>query len=406
MSAFFERLLDNPIFLLFTIISLANFVNGLRLVGVARSRWQELHSGGLQPWQKHLAERMAFFVAVPPGVLVHEFGHMLATWLFGGRVVEFGYGFYWGYIVPAGNFSAAQDWFISLAGTLGTLVYGLALWLALWRNSFAPFRYFGLRALRFHLYYGLVYYPLFTLFTFIGDWRTIYNFNATPLLSGLTLVVHVAVLGVFWYADRHGRFEMPAYQSAAEQTVATGLEQNLQQNPDDERLQLELIDSYRHSGETQKAERQLKAFLKGSPQSAEGHLQLALLQTNHKRRVPEQTARHATRALELGLAKPASQATAHYLLGRYYLDREKPDKAISAFSQGVAVLPAGSQSEEASALHYWRSYAYRRLGRYESAYQEMNQALAIAQAAGRQSMAEHCREQLAIIEKHAGRLLR
>ncbi|MCI0397377.1 MAG: hypothetical protein L0322_20910, partial [Chloroflexi bacterium] len=64
MSAFFERLLDNPIFLLFTIISLANFVNGLRLVGVARSRWQELHSGGLQPWQKHLAERMAFFVAV------------------------------------------------------------------------------------------------------------------------------------------------------------------------------------------------------------------------------------------------------------------------------------------------------------------------------------------------------
>ena len=37
--------------------------------------------------------------------------------------------------------------------------------------------------------YSLIYYPLFTLFAGINDWRRIYNFAATPIVSMVTLFI-------------------------------------------------------------------------------------------------------------------------------------------------------------------------------------------------------------------------
>ena len=101
----------------------------------------------------------------------------------GGQVAEFHYRAFWGYVVPIGSFTAAQSWFIAIAGTLASLAFGLFVWWVFRRASSSTLRYFGLRAFRFQVYFSLIYYPLFTLLGFDGDWRTIYDFSATPLLS-------------------------------------------------------------------------------------------------------------------------------------------------------------------------------------------------------------------------------
>jgi hypothetical protein len=90
-------------------------------------------------------------------------------------------------------------------------------WLPLRRNPSRTMQYFRSARLRFQIYFSLLYYPIFSLFLPIGDWRTIYDFAATPLLSGGTAVIHAALLLWFWRADRAGAFEMPAFDTAAEQ---------------------------------------------------------------------------------------------------------------------------------------------------------------------------------------------
>ena len=187
---------DNPLAMLFIVISLLNVYYALRIGGSIRQRWAEFQREPLQMWQKRQIDQAAFFLGIPLGVLVHELAHALAIWFFGGRVVDAGYGFYWGYVMPDRFFTPSQGWLISIAGTIGSLVYGIVAWLLFRRIQRSTYQYFALRVLRVHLIYSLVFYPVFTLVTFVGDWRTIYDFSATPLLSGITLVVHLGALAL------------------------------------------------------------------------------------------------------------------------------------------------------------------------------------------------------------------
>ena len=272
MPASLLRVLNNPLMLIFTLLSVGNFVYGLRL---GRDGWQQratMLAEPLRPGEKRWAESAAILLAVPLGVAIHEFCHALATWLFGGQIVEFGYFFYWGYVVPVGNFSPAQDWFISLAGTLGTLAYGVGLWLLLRHHRSSLGRYFGVRALRFHLYYALIYYPLFTLFTFVGDWRVIYDFALTPTLSGLTLGVHLLLLTGFFVYDRRGWFEMPGFTTPAGAQTFQLVQQQLALNPDDLLKQEQYIDVLRQAGAPNQAREQLRHLLRHHPNLPEGYL--------------------------------------------------------------------------------------------------------------------------------------
>ena len=85
---FFGEFARSPLGLIFLLLSLVNVYYGWR---VARTAWQQrqaLRREPLQPGQKRLLEQAAFFVAVPPGVLLHELFHALAVWLYGGRLVD------------------------------------------------------------------------------------------------------------------------------------------------------------------------------------------------------------------------------------------------------------------------------------------------------------------------------
>lgn len=396
---FFRAVLGNPLFLLFTLISAVYFFNGLQL---ARSLWQRrdaFTANPLQPWKKAWSERAAFLLGVPPGVFVHELFHALSIWAFGGTVTDVGYGFYWGYVSSPDTFTAPQNWFIGLSGTLGTLLYGFVFWLILRRSNSEAWRYFGLRTLRFQLYYALLYYPVFTLFTFIGDWRIIYDFSATPLLSGATLVVHLAALGFFWWSDRRGWYEMPTFQTAAQRQELDALQENIDHNPQDERAQLRLIDSLRRSGASHEARRRLQSFLKSFPNSAEGHLIMALLEAEGKSQLSRSARSHTEKALQLGLSGASERASAHALLGQHFLQTERYDEAVRHLDDALA-LANGPHVANAAHLYYLRALTHRRRGAYQAAAQDIEEALRRASELGQEQLVAQLENERKTIAHH------
>lgn len=389
---------------IFNLLALLYIGRAIQLtVQIARD-WTELRQEPLTRAKQHLAEQAAFFVAVPFSVLVHELAHAAAVWLFGGQVVEFGYRVFWGYVVPSGSFTPLQNWVIAVAGTLGSLAFGAAVWLVLRRQPSRTLRFFGLRAFRFQIYFSLLYYPIFSLFLPIGDWRIIYDFAATPVLSGAMAVAHAALLLWFYRADRAGAFEMPAFESVAAQSHFAALSAS-----NDPAARLQAVQLLQQGEAKRLAERELNRYLAQYPESAEGQLQRALLLVRTQRAVTPEAAATARQALALGLRAPDDVALARRIAALAELERG--DGAAAAAELDAALAPAPGYAPEQLSLtaradlHYLRSQAYRRQRRYEDAYRESGEAVRLARGAGLNDAEERYRAEQELVEKHAGRRL-
>jgi tetratricopeptide (TPR) repeat protein len=396
--------LGSPLEYIFYALSL---LQAFRAVQLARLLWREWGAIKQEPLTRrklNLAQQAAFYLAVPPAVLVHEIFHAIPIYIWGGRVVNCGYGFYWGYVQPDRSFPPGQEWFIALAGTLGSLLVGLLYWLLAQRQN-RTMQFFGLRAFRFQLYFSLLIYPIFTAFTFIGDWRIIYNFAETPLLSGGTALVHLAILGWYFWADRTGRFELVAHESLADQEKFANLKTQAMMNPQDTQVQLQLIEALWRGQATNQAKQYLKQFLHQHSNSGDAYFLQAMLQLENQRTIPKTAAANIQRALQLGIKNVQQQAIAHHVLGQYYLDREDYQQAVQQFSQVMTFSSADGQETRLAEAYRSRSLAYRRQKQYDLAYQDVQQAIKMAQASGNEAQVESLYQELALIEQHAGRPL-
>lgn len=400
------------IFGLFNIFSLIYIFRSLQLLATIGREWSTAVQEPLSRRKKWLAEQASFFIAVPVGVFLHEFGHVLAVWASGGQVVEFGYRVFWGYVVPQGSFTPAQGWLISLAGTLGSLVFGAGVWLLLKGNRRSALSYFGLRAFRFQVYFSTIYYPVFTLLGFEGDWRSIYDFAATPILSGLTIPFHVGLVLLFWWGDRTGWFERTSHETMAEQDKFRRLAQAASLNPQDTQLQLQVVDALRQGGADNRAKTYLKSFLKQNPDSGPAYLELALLDSGNKPQISRRAAGYLQKALQLGLPTVAGQAYAHQLLGQYYVDRNRPDAAVNEVNAALGLKIEGEEATTSAldsagvarhkaSLYHLRSQAYRRQNQYEAAAQDIQKAITLAQQINDGQLAAYYRQERDIIENHA-----
>ena len=144
-----------------------------------------------------LASRLAIFVLVPLGVLLHEVGHSLATWQVGGTVQTFRWYFFSGYIIPLGDFNLAEYWWIVFAGNLVSILLGLwaiPLIHRVHQRIVGEILYFFALI---QLIISLIIYPLFSLITRSGDWIQIYNLKFQPY-APFTLIVHVILLYKLW----------------------------------------------------------------------------------------------------------------------------------------------------------------------------------------------------------------
>ncbi len=405
----------SALFAIFNLFSLLYLVRGAQILVKIRREWKSLHQEPLTQAKKNLADQAAFFIAVPPGVIVHEFFHALAAWIVGGKIVDFGYGFFWGYVVPAGDFTVRQNWFIAAAGTIGSLVYGAAVWLLFRRSKAGSFRYFGLRAFRFQIYFALLYYPILTIFIAgagISDWLVIYNFRLTPILGAATAVAHAALLYLFWRADREGRFEAPAFETAAAQEKFAALERETAAQPQNAQLQLRYLDALWRGEAKHKAKHRAKLFLQENPDSAPGWLLLAQMES--EKQVPKKAKEYVEKALQLGLSDPRQKASATVLLGRYALERNQAAEAVNYFSQAIATAVPGrdpfSQPPReplfCAQLYYWRSLAYRRQNQYGAAERDIRQAIQFTRMANSQNAAAYYQNEQKVIQRHANQTQR
>ncbi len=394
---------------IFTLFNILAFLYVLRSAQLGVTLWHDrahLRQSPLTPRKKYQADQAAYFIAVPISVFFHELAHALTVWLFGGQVIEFGYRFFWGFVQHQGVYTPAERWLIALAGTLGSLLTGLTIWLLMRQRPAPALRYFGLRALRFQIYFSLIYYPLFTLAGFDGDWATIYDFGATPVLSAVTAVTHAAILLLTYRSDRRGWFEMPAFENSDAQAQFDAVASAARQSPDDASAQLRYIDALRRSGEERQATQRLHAFLQAHPNHAEAYLQLAAVQSHGRREVPRNASENAARALSLGLHAPHQIMFANQLIGQHYLALGKGQQAVHAFTDALAVAPASTTAQDTAVrarLYYARAQGYRREEQYDSASRDAQEAIRLAQAAGDKTGEQLYQGELAVIRQHAGR---
>lgn len=389
---------------LFNVLALLYIGRAVQLAIRIVRDWSAIRREPLTRGKQRLAEQAAFFLGVPPAVFVHELAHALAVLVFGGQVAEFGYRVFWGFVVPRGTFTPTQNWFIALVGTLGSLGFGAALWLLLRHNSSRTLQYFGLRAFRFQIYFSLLYYPIFTLFLPVGDWRMIYDFGATPVLSAVTAVAHALSLLLFWMADRRGAFEMVAFESDADQTA---YESNqalaVIGNPS---ARFAVISALWAGGARREAQRELDRYLADYPQAGEGYLMRAIQAQGNSGHIGKEAYDAAGRALETGLNNPSQRALAHHFRAYYHLERG--DGAAAGTELDAALTPSpghdpnGIPPVQRAELHKLRSQAYRRQGQYEAAYAEIGIALREAEDIPDEQLVQEYETEKALIEKHAG----
>lgn len=181
--------------ILYSIISLDTII---RLV----PNWNSVWDDSVTAKDKLLIQRTAAFILIPLGVFFHELGHAVTTWLFGGEVREFQWRLFWGYVVPVGNFTTDQIWWIAFSGNLISILLGIIAILILpfvKKPSFKELFYTFAIA---ELIYSLIFYPLVSFTGFRGDWLTIYDFSIQPYAQ-ITLVLHIALLLTLWQGSKN-----------------------------------------------------------------------------------------------------------------------------------------------------------------------------------------------------------
>jgi hypothetical protein len=156
-----------------------------------------------------LVDQAAFFILLPISVALHELGHAVAIWLFGGDVLGWGfYGFAGEVEFDPAQFTDAQQIVIASAGIIvNLLLAAIAVGLVFLKRP--PFRAaineLLIQFTVISLLNAIVLYPLLDFATGLGgDWMQMYSFTI-PWLSALILSIHVSVLALLFWAWRSPR---------------------------------------------------------------------------------------------------------------------------------------------------------------------------------------------------------
>lgn len=393
---------------IFTLISLVYVYNAYKLGRQIWQNWNTFKSDPLTPQKQAIAERAAFLLAVPPSVLLHELFHALTVWAVNGRVVGGGFFFFWGYVSHVGNYTPFESWAISFSGTIGSLLFGIGIWLALRQSASAPLRYFGLRSLRLQIILSLIYYPIFTALIPIGDWRTIYDFQATPLLSGGTAVFHALTLLFFWRLDRQGWFEQLSFSSIHEQR---GVDQLLQRQRDGtltDEESLSLAIRLRNGGAYNQAQKLFDELYQTNPHDSQLLYERSILQIMKNRgTIPKSVINDLSTALQAGLSDGRQMMIGHQILGEHFLEVGDFEASIHHFSNALTSGKVAANNSDwlkrLSTIYASRSVAYRQKKQFETAMQDIDQAITLAQQNNDAAALKKYQEERTIIQDHSAR---
>ena len=153
---------------------------------------------------RRLAGAAAFYLATPFTVVLHELGHCAATWALGGRITDYHFMIYWGWVMPERfpPFSPVENTVITLAGNLVSLGIGAGLILWTWKQPLnAAWNFARLELARVILGLVLVFYPVLSLLLGVGDFyilRAELNSVAPHAGDAVLGVWALMAIGTWW----------------------------------------------------------------------------------------------------------------------------------------------------------------------------------------------------------------
>lgn len=184
----------------FVLISLFYVILGIRVVYQLITNWRQTWDLTFTAADRALVNQAAFFVLLPVGVALHELGHAIAIWSFGGTVVDWGFYGFAGYVsYYPWQFSADQRIIIAAAGTVvNILLAAAAVAFVFLRRppARAAINELLIQFVFISLLNALILYPALDLVSGLnGDWKQMY-FGGVPALSATILVIHLGILGL------------------------------------------------------------------------------------------------------------------------------------------------------------------------------------------------------------------
>lgn len=186
----------------FVIISLIYVVIGVRSVVRLIGRWHQTWDSDFTLADRALVDEAAFFLLIPVSVALHELGHAVAIWGFGGEVVDFGFYGFAGFVAYSEPFTAVQETVVAAAGSAVNLVLCLLAVGAvlLWRPPLrAPVNEL---LLQFALLSGInafIVYPLLDLLSGLnGDWRQVYFSEARFVSAAVIAIQALTLVAGYW----------------------------------------------------------------------------------------------------------------------------------------------------------------------------------------------------------------
>ncbi len=177
--------------------------------------------------------QLTIFILLPATIVLHEVGHAIAVKLFGGTIVDYGFGFYYGFVSHVGEYSRIELGWIALSGTLVNVVLA-AIALAIfwfWPRS-KPINFLLVAFAALQLANALIFYPILDAFGgIVGDWSTIYS-TETPIFSITVAAIHILILVgavLAWkspamqqaFTERTGLQRLPARDTAGRNQLSS-----------------------------------------------------------------------------------------------------------------------------------------------------------------------------------------
>ncbi len=187
----------------FALISLFYVILGVRVIFQLVRNFRQTFDRNFTHQDRMLVDQASFFVLLPIAVALHELGHAIAIWLYGGKVLDWGFYGFAGYVAfDPREFTDAQQIVIAAAGTMvNLLLAAIALALVFLRRPplRAAFNQLLIQFTWISLLNALVVYPVLDIVSGLnGDWTQMYSFSV-PTLSLAILVIHLLVLAaLFW----------------------------------------------------------------------------------------------------------------------------------------------------------------------------------------------------------------
>lgn len=328
--------------------------------------WSKFWDSEVTIKDRELTQRLALFVLIPIGVLFHEIGHSLATWQVGGTVSEFQWRFYWGYIIPSGDFSDVEYWWIALSGNLVSIVLGL---LPIPFLLYIRKRIVGEVLYNFacvELIYALIGYPLLSSVIRTGDWVKIYNFLIKPYAQ-ITLVAHITLLWGLWtlfHSETAIRWRLARKINTLKKWQK--LKQDLSHKSDDLQAHLKLAHFLLEQNEVHEAKKLAKKIALIAPHDNQVKLlgvRIDCFSSSYRKAIQS-----ARQLLNTNLSTE-DRVRLYQILCFCLRETKQLQEALFYANQGLSLAPQDYK------LRFYRAIVYQMLGQYQEAKADLDMAL-------------------------------